>query len=356
MRKLWRRSTRHRRVAVALAAALTAAVAIALSGCGPSLSQALASSPPAATTPGTATPGTAIPGTAIPATTPGTPTPATTTPATTPISVGSSTHTITIAGMTRTYIVYRPAVLPAAAPLVVMLHGGFGSASQAEKSYQWNSEADAGHFLVAYPDGLNRAWNTGGGCCGIPARTGVDDTGFITAMVSAIEHSAGVDASRVYAAGISNGGIMAYTLACDTDVFAAIGPDSATELAPCRDPAPVSVIAIHGTADKNIPYNGGEGDGIAEIDGPSVPAVNAAWRQADDCGQPAVTTAGTVTTSAASCPGGRAVELVTIAGAGHQWPGAAPDPVAQRLLGTDPPSTALDATAVIWQFFAAHPR
>jgi polyhydroxybutyrate depolymerase len=63
-----------------------------------------------------------------------------------------------------------------------------------------------------------------------------------------------------------------------------------------------------------------------------------------------------VTTSVAGCPAGRAVELITIAGAGHQWPGAAPSRLAQRLLQTDPPSTALDATAVIWRFFAAHAR
>jgi polyhydroxybutyrate depolymerase len=69
-----------------------------------------------------------------------------------------------------------------------------------------------------------------------------------------------------------------------------------------------------------------------------------------------VKTAGVVTTSIAACPGGRTVELITIAGAGHQWPGAVPNLVAQRLLHTDPPSTALNATQVIWQFFAAHTR
>ena len=272
------------------------------------------------------------------------------------VPIGSSTHDISVGGVTRSYIVYRPVALPAAAPLVVMLHGGFGSASQAEKSYHWDSEADAGHFLVAYPDGLNRAWNAGGGCCGVPGRTGADDIGFITAMVSAIEHAVPVDAGRVYATGISNGGIMAYDLACHTTVFAAIGPDSATELGSCPDPAPISVIAIHGTADKNIPYAGGEGDGTAHIDGPSVPAVNASWRQRDDCAPPAVATTRTVTRSVAGCRAGRAVELITIAGAGHQWPGAAPNLVAQRLLHTDPPSTALDATAVIWGFFTVHAR
>jgi polyhydroxybutyrate depolymerase len=272
------------------------------------------------------------------------------------LPVGSSAHSISFGGVTRSYIVYRPASLPAAAALVVMLHGGFGSAGQAEKSYHWDAEADTGHFLVAYPDGLNRAWNAGGGCCGKPGRAGTDDIGFITAMVSAIEHAVPIDAGQVYATGISNGGIMAYDLACHTTVFAAIGPDSATELGGCPDPGPISVIAIHGTADKNIPYAGGEGDGTAHIDGPSVPAVNASWRRTDNCAPPALTAAATVSTSVAGCPDGRAVELITIAGAGHQWPGAAPKLLAQRLLHTDPPSTALDATAVIWRFFAAHAR
>jgi len=322
MRKIWPRGPRRTRFAVFLAALLAAAV---VAGCGRS-----ASSPERFTVP------------------PGG-------PSVQSIPVGSTNYATTVDGVPRTYIVYRPAVLPAAAPLVVMMHGGFGSARQAERSYRWNAEADAGHFIVAYPDGLNRAWDTGGGCCGSPAKAGVDDTAFITAMVEAIEYGTGVNAKRVYATGISNGGIMAYTLACQTRLFAAIGPDSATELAPCPDPAKLSVIAIHGTADTRIPYNGGTGQGVAHIDGPSVPSVNAAWRRADGCGQPVVTTAGAVTTAAARCPGGRSVVLVTVAGAGHQWPGAVPNPVAQRLLGTDPPSTALDATAVIWRFFAAHP-
>jgi polyhydroxybutyrate depolymerase len=274
----------------------------------------------------------------------------------TAIPAGSSAHTISVDGVPRTYLVYRPAGLAAAAPLVVMLHGGFGSGSQAEKSYGWDAEADAGHFLVAYPDGLDRAWNAGGGCCGQPAKDNTDDTGFITAMVAAIEHAVPVDARRVYATGISNGGILAYRLACTTRIFAAIGPDSATQLGSCADPAPVSVIAVHGTADQRIPYNGGEGSGVAHIDGPAVPAVNAAWRRTDDCATPRSTVAGPVTTSVASCPSGRAVELVTIAGAGHQWPGSVSKPVMQKLLGTDPPSTALNATAVLWQFFAAHAR
>ncbi len=271
-----------------------------------------------------------------------------------PLPVGSSTHALTVGGRKRTYIVYRPADLPASAPLVVMLHGGYGSADQAEKTYGWNDEADREHFLVAYPDGLNRAWNTGGGCCGQSASQNVDDVGFITAMINQIEQEADVDASRIYATGISNGGIMSYALACQTAIFAAIGPDSATQLGDCPHPNQVSVIHIHGTDDTRIRYNGGEGEGTAHIDGPAIPALNATWRAIDGCGAPNVTTSGVVTTSIANCPNGRTVELITIDGAGHQWPGAPGKPLIQKLLGTDPPSTALNATSTIWQFFAQH--
>ncbi len=271
-----------------------------------------------------------------------------------PLPVGSSIHAITVDGRQRTYIVYRPAGLTGSAPLVVMLHGGFGSAEQAEKAYGWNGEADRQQFLVAYPDGVDRAWNTGGGCCGKPASDGIDDVSFVTAMVNQIEQEADVDQARIYATGISNGGMMAYTLACRTTIFAAIGPDSATQLGACTQPDPVSVIHIHGTADTRIRFNGGRGDGPAHIDGPAIPVLNATWRAIDQCGQPTLTTVGKVTTSVAGCADGRTVELISIDGAGHQWPDAKSRGFLKRLLGRDAPSTTLNATDTFWQFFARH--
>src|SRR5690349_3347538 len=190
------------------------------------------------------------------------------------VPVGQSTRTLTVDGRARTVHLYRPATLPARAPLVLMLHGGFGSGTQAEGYYGWDARADAGHFVVAYPDGVDRAWAVGGGCCGTPGSTGVDDVAFITAVVTRLSGQLSIDPNRVYATGISNGGLMAYRLACDTSLFAAIGPDSATLLGDCPSPHPVSVLAIHGTADHNVPYDGGEGSGFAKIDGPSIPAVN----------------------------------------------------------------------------------
>ncbi len=275
------------------------------------------------------------------------------------VPTGSSTQTLVVDGRTRTFRVYRPTTVASTGrlPLVVMLHGGFGDAAQAESSYGWDAEADKEGFVVAYPDGVDRAWNGGGGCCGTPGSSNIDDVAFISKVVSTVSAELPIDADRVYATGISNGGIMSYRLACDTDLFAAIGPDSATLLGSCAHPAPISVIHIHGTADQKIPYDGGKGSGVAHIDGPPVPTVVSTWRSVDGCAAPATTTAGVVATSTATCPDGRTVELITIAGAGHQWPGAAPPgPVRRLLLGTDEPSTAINATSTIWTFFAAHPK
>jgi polyhydroxybutyrate depolymerase len=250
---------------------------------------------------------------------------------------GTSVHTLSVGGHDRTYRLHKPTGLPAAVPLVVMLHGGFGTDAQAERSYGWDELADSSKFVVAYPDGLNRAWNVNGsGCCGRPAKQGIDDVGFITAAVADIKRNVSIDASRVYATGMSNGGMMSYTLACDTSIFAAIGPVSGTQLDPCRSPHPLSVMTIHGTKDPLVPYGGGPGRGFAHINGPPVPESNAFWRKVDQCHTPVETTSGSVTTSTAGCPDNRSVVLVTVDGGGHHWPDF--------------------ATAKLWQFFAAHPH
>jgi polyhydroxybutyrate depolymerase len=248
---------------------------------------------------------------------------------------GTSLHHINVGGHDRTYRLYKPAGAPASAALVVVMHGYSGSAAQAERGYDWDGLADSAKFVVAYPDGLNRAWNVDGeGCCGRPGREGVDDVAFIGAAVADVAKNVGIDRAKVYATGMSNGAIMSLTLACTTDIFAAIGPVAGTQLNPCRSPHPTSLIHIHGTADRLVPYAGGQGFSV--INGPSVPDVNAFWRNVDQCGAPAATTAGPVATSTAACADNRGVVLITVGGGGHEWPPF--------------------ATQTLWQFFAAHPR
>ncbi len=248
---------------------------------------------------------------------------------------GTSVHHINVGGHDRSYRLYKPAGLSTSAPLVVVMHGYSGSAAQAERGYDWDGLADSDKFVVAYPDGLNRAWNVDGeGCCGRPGREGVDDVAFISAAVADIAKNVGINPAKVYATGMSNGAIMSFTLACTTDVFAAIGPVAGTQLNPCRRPHPTSVIHIHGTADRLVPYGGGQGFSV--INGPSVPEVDAFWRNVDQCGAPAATTSGPVATSTAACADNRGVVLITVDNGGHEWPSF--------------------ATRTLWQFFAAHPR
>ena len=100
--------------------------------------------------------------------------------------------------------------------------------------------ADGAKFVVvAHPDGVGRAWNVGG-CCGRPGRENIDDAGFINAVVDDIAGHVTIDPKRRYATGISNGGMLAYALACNTGTFAAIGSDSATQLDKCAAPHPTS--------------------------------------------------------------------------------------------------------------------
>ncbi|GLY07570.1 PHB depolymerase family esterase [Actinoplanes sp. NBRC 101535] len=297
------------------------------------------------------------------------------------IPVGSTAHELRVGDLDRTYRTYRPKNLSETrpAPLVLVLHGGAGSGRQAENSYGWDAQADTGGFLVAYPDGVGRSWNVGPGCCGPAARDDVDDVAFVKSVIAAVSQGAPLDPARVYVTGISNGGMLAYRLACDTTLFAAAAPVSGTLIGDCPRPAPLSILHIHGTADRSVPFdgspgkrhNGGTGRIPLNLDGPAVPDLIASWRATDNCPAP-TSTASTpppakggdtgeesakevVTRLTADCPGGRTVELITIAGAGHQWPGApGPSQAAIDLLDLDPPSTALAATPTIWQFFANH--
>lgn len=253
------------------------------------------------------------------------------------LSDGTSTQTINVGGVERSYRVYRPAGLSAAAPLVVVLHGLSGTAEYTEQTFGWNQVADAARFVVAYPTGIGGSWNTGAGCCGQAGDTGVDDTGFITQLVHDVGVKTPISQDRIYAAGMSNGGMMALALACNTDVFAGIASVSGTLIGACNPPGRPSVIQLHGVNDFIVRYGGGPGLGFAG--GKPVPDVDAFWRQIDGCSPPAVNNDGAMTISSASCANGRGVELVSISGGGqdgHGWP-----PFAAQM---------------IWNFFAAHPR
>lgn len=266
--------------------------------------------------------------------------------------VGRSTQVVTVAGMQREVRLYRPAHLSVPGAVVVVLHGGGGSAASAEAAYGWDRAAEEHGFVVAYPESDRASWNAGT-CCGQASARNVDDVGFVVGVAQQVAREVSADPARTYLTGFSNGAMLSYRIACETGgVFAAVAPVSGTQLVPCADPRPVSLLAIHGTADTSVPYQGGPGEGVGDVDGPSAPSVNQRWRDIDRCDAPTEETSGVITRSSANCPEGRTVELITIAGGGHHWPGS----VASGRNPSNAASSSVDATEEIWAFFNAHSR
>jgi len=287
------------------------------------------------------------------------------------VKADDSVHRITVGGTERSYTLHLPKSLASKpAALVIVLHGGGGSAKSAEAQSGFSAVADAHGFIVAYPEGSDRArpllnalgkpgfetWNAGA-CCGYAVEQGIDDVGFIRAMVADIAKARPIDPKRIYATGLSNGGMMAYRLACEaSDLVAAVGIVSAVVMvAPCEPTFPVAVLDIHGTADQNVPIDGGVGPkSITKVAYPPVERSIAFWAAHDDCGKDPIVSSPAPTVTLRSyplCAGNTAVDYYVIEGGGHAWPGG------QRLLQRlDAPSTAIDATPLIWQFFADHPK
>lgn len=274
----------------------------------------------------------------------------------------SGTHTLRVGGLERSYLLHLPAPLPAGRPLplVLVFHGGGGRARGIAEHTGFSRLADREGFAVVYPAGIRGRWNDGRGLAGAPH----DDVAFIRALIDTLSRAARIDPARVYATGISNGAMFAHRLACDLPgVLAAIAPVAGAlpaAIAPrCAAAMPLSVLAIQGTEDRLVPYEGG---GVAAVRGAVLSARESAghWARRAGCG--ALSEGGRRTDQVQDgtalvhrawpgC-GPQAVELYEIRGGGHTWPGG-PRVTAPRLGRT---TRELDATRAIWDFFAAHPR
>lgn len=266
-------------------------------------------------------------------------------------------------GLARTYTLHVPPGLENPAGLVINLHaGGLTSGDQAALTH-YNAIADAHGFVVAYPDGIDLSWADGRGAS-VPDRQGVDDVGFISALVTQLVADFGIDPDRVYATGLSAGAFMANRLACDrADLFAAIAPVAGTlgTNVACAPSEPVAVLETHGTADSIVPYNGGPmvGRGGASTIVPAAVMADV-WRNLNGCEPPAPdevlpnTGDGTQSfRSSSNCADGTSVVFTRVDGGGHTWPGAPTSPFDQQVGRT---TYAFDASAESGQFFAAHAR
>lgn len=180
----------------------------------------------------------------------------------------------------REVIIHLPPSMPEfrQRSLVVVMHGGLGNGAQVQKAYKIDDMADRYGFIVVYLNGSRaspnlsserHAWNGGGGCCGYPYKTNVDDVGYISSTVEILAREYGIGKGRVYGTGHSNGGIMAQRMMCETDVFAAIVPVSGPlmiDVQSCPLAKGKKILSIHGQNDENVPITGGKGTkGVTNI-------------------------------------------------------------------------------------------
>lgn len=293
-------------------------------------------------------------------------------------------HDIAIAGQdSRHYALYKHVESDSTPkPLILALHGGFGSAQNQASTSLLPAFAVQEDAFVAFLEGTGNfgdlnAWNAGA-CCGSAQSDNVDDVGYVREVLNTIEASENIDATRIFVTGFSNGAMMTYRLACELSdrirAVAAVGGGSAefdqamAQYYRCAPSRPVPVLHIHAANDRNYPLEGGTGDGpgLPEAGAYSIEATLADWRDRNNLVDESLTSSITPTTICArystpmvatrpSAP----VEYCLldppdvydarngiVIGGGHSWPGGL-----RGGLNGDVPNLEFNANTYMWAFF-----
>lgn len=206
-------------------------------------------------------------------------------------------------------------------PLVVILHGYGASGFLQQAYFEMSDLAEREGVFVVAPDGLTDSagrqfWNADATCCDFDGAN-PDDVGYLGGLIDDVAAAWPVDRARIRVIGHSNGGFMAYRLACErADVVTSIVVLAGVAASvPCTPAAPVHVLHLHGTADELVPYAAAE------------PSVDE-WAGHNGC-TGARAAAGTIDVDGAvagdeteqavtaGCPDDGAVELWTMTGSGH---------------------------------------
>ncbi|MFJ9365919.1 alpha/beta hydrolase family esterase [Nocardia sp. NPDC101769] len=283
-------------------------------------------------------------------------------------AAGDTTVTLEYGGLQRQYIIHYPANRPQGLlPAVLAFHGGGGNAENMAGSFGFDMASDADGFIAVYPNGYGKSWNDGRGDDTHAGAANIDDVGFVAAVIDRIIADDSVDPARVYATGMSNGGMFTEDLGCRlSGKLAAIapvaGPLPEDDVSACAPTHSLPVLEVHGTSDPIVPYAGGvvritsghHGAGSSPV--LSVDATQQLWREKNSCDAATTTTlpqriddGTTVTVQSSDCANGAKVQLYSIAEGGHTWPDG-PQYLPQPIVGKV--THQFDATDVIWRFFA----
>lgn len=260
-----------------------------------------------------------------------------------------TTFTYNYGGLTRSYILYLPANLPADAPLVFALHGYTNTATQMMTTSGFNSVADLNNFAVVYPQGATDLLGTTHWNAELTL-TSVDDVGFLTSLAQYLQTTYNLSEDCNYTCGMSNGGFMSYTLACQRpDVFKAIasvtGTMSGNTWNNCAPSVPVPVFQIVGLDDTTVPVDGSMTTFGGWGGAPPAVTVNNYWKDLNMCTTTNTTMLSPVLEATYHSDGinGNEVWFYAISNWGHTWPNASTQA-----------TTGINAAEEIWTFFSSH--
>lgn len=272
-----------------------------------------------------------------------------------PSLLGSISHD----GLQRSYRLYVPAVYDGSesVPLVLNLHGYTSNAFQQELYGDFRRIADTANFIIVHPEGTqdlsgSQFWNAFG------SLSGVDDVGFLSALIDSISAQYNIDADRVYSTGMSNGGFMSYKLACElgnkiTAIASVTGSMVQSQLSVCNPDHPTPIMQVHGTNDPTVLYNGNPAQQMVAIE-----TLVDHWVQLNNCNPTADFTSLPDTNSADMCTAehyvysggdnGTSVEFYKVLGGGHTWPGS------PAIIAFDVTNQDFSASIEIWRFFSQY--
>ncbi|MCD4780237.1 MAG: prolyl oligopeptidase family serine peptidase [Candidatus Omnitrophica bacterium] len=171
----------------------------------------------------------------------------------------------------REYFIYTPPSYKEnkSVPLLMVFHGGKGKAKKFARFTGFNNLSEKYGFIVAYPQGIDGHWNDGRQSERFKAHDkDIDDVGFVMALIENLKANFNIDQNKIFATGMSNGGIFCQRLAVEQSqhftAIASVTAQMAESLAKRFNPQkPISVLIMNGTDDPLLPYSGGEVKDIA---------------------------------------------------------------------------------------------
>ena len=234
-------------------------------------------------------------------------------------TINTTTSSMQVGSMTRSYTVLTPAktTLPSSAPIIMVLSGLNAEQSQEITRDQLTSYVQAGDAELVYPLAYRESWNAIG-CCSWASKANVNDVGFIQALVKQVDPG---NARPIYLMGYSNGGRLAYTLACeDPLLFDGIAAVKSDPMPWCNVSVPQKFLQIASTDDTDVPWYTGEKGDFRET--PAAQIVNAELRYADECSTKSTSShQGNMTlTTWSNCLDGASVSFAVYTAGVHSYP------------------------------------